>query len=110
MTPIRSLASSLAATVAAVLGLSAAAIVLAVKAFGLTVGGAIALYFVVWWTALFAVLPFGAQSQIEAGEVTVGTEPGAPAAPALREKALWTTLGASAILAVAAAVMPLTGL
>jgi predicted secreted protein len=28
---------------------------------------AIALYFVIWWTVLFAVLPFGVRTQDEAG-------------------------------------------
>ena len=37
--------------------------------FGLTAGGAVALYFVVWWIGLFAVLPFGARSQAEDGSV-----------------------------------------
>jgi predicted secreted protein len=108
--PIRFLAGSLPATVVAVIALSAAAILAAVTLFGLTAGGAVALYFVVWWISLFAVLPFGIRSQIEAGEVTAGTDPGAPAAPALREKALWTTLVAAAVLVAMAAAMPLSGL
>jgi predicted secreted protein len=42
-------------------------------------GSALALYFVIWWITLFMVLPFGVRSQLEAGEVTEGSEPGAPA-------------------------------
>ncbi len=42
-------------------------------------GSAIALYFVIWWITLFVVLPFGVRSQQEAGEVTAGSDPGAPA-------------------------------
>ncbi len=53
---------------------------------------AIAIYFTLWWTLLFAVLPFGIKSQHEGGEVTPGTEPGAPQKPALLKKAVWTTL------------------
>ena len=53
----------------------------AVRLFGLTLAGALSLYFVIWWTALFAVLPFGMRSQHEDGPVTPGTEPGAPALP-----------------------------
>jgi predicted secreted protein len=56
------------------------------------------------------VLPFGAQSQAEAGEVVVGTEPGAPAAPGLREKAVWTTIVAAAVFLLAAGLLPLSGL
>ncbi|HEX5281541.1 MAG TPA: DUF1467 family protein [Micropepsaceae bacterium] len=41
----------------------------------------IAVYFVIWWVALFAVLPFGVQSQRELNDIVPGTEPGAPARP-----------------------------
>ncbi len=34
----------------------------------------LALYFVIWWTILFAVLPIGIRSQYEAGEVVPGSE------------------------------------
>jgi predicted secreted protein len=40
---------------------------------------AIALYFVIWWTVLFAVLPFGVRTQDEAGEIVPGTPESAPA-------------------------------
>ena len=40
---------------------------------------AIAIYFVVWWIVLFAVLPFGVRTQEEAGYVVAGTPPSAPA-------------------------------
>lgn len=43
----------------------------------------IAIYFVSWWITLFGVLPLGVRSQAESGEVTPGTEPGAPAKPRL---------------------------
>ncbi len=110
MIPIRFLAGSLLGTLLAVIVVSAAAILAAIVLFGLSPTGAVALYFVVWWISLFGVLPFGARSQIEAGEVTAGTDPGAPAAPALREKALWTTLVAGTVLIAMAAAMPLSGL
>ncbi|NBJ12438.1 DUF1467 family protein [Microvirga arsenatis] len=86
------------------------AIAAAVGWFGLRVSGGLALYFVIWWILLFAVLPFGVRSQAEAGEVVQGSEPGAPTLPALREKAIWTTLVASVVLLIAAAVFPLAGL
>ena len=38
-----------------------------------------ATYFIVWWLALFAVMPFGLKTQDETGEVEPGTEPSAPA-------------------------------
>lgn len=52
---------------------------------------AIAVYFTIWWIVLFAVLPWGVRSQVESGDVVPGSEPGAPAAPKLLVKALWTT-------------------
>ena len=89
---IARIAASLAATAAAVILLSGLAILASVRLFGLTPVGALSLYFVIWWTALFAVLPFGIRSQHEDGAVTPGTDPGAPSLPRLREKAVWTTL------------------
>lgn len=50
-----------------------------------------AIYFIVWWTVLFAVLPFGVRGQHEEGEVIEGTEPGAPVNAYLWQKALATT-------------------
>jgi predicted secreted protein len=61
---------------------------------------AIAIYFLIWWVTLFAVLPFGVRRQDEDGEIAPGTDPGAPALPRLGMKLLWTTLVASAIFAV----------
>ena len=57
---------------------------------------AIAIYFLIWWVVLFAVLPFGIKSQHEV-ETTPGTDPGAPILPRLLSKVFWTTL-VSAIL------------
>ena len=53
---------------------------------------AVAIYFVTWWIVLFAVLPFGVRSQEEAGDVVPGTDRGAPLAPLILRKALWTTV------------------
>ena len=36
----------------------------------------LAIYFLIWWVTLFAVLPFGVRSQHEA-ETAPGTDPGA---------------------------------
>jgi len=40
---------------------------------------ALAIFFIIWWLCLFAVLPFSARSQDEAGEVVPGTHESAPA-------------------------------
>ena len=58
------------------------------------------IYFVMWWTVLFAVLPFGVRSQQETGEIVPGSDPGAPSAPKLLVKGLWTTVVTTAIFLV----------
>jgi predicted secreted protein len=58
---------------------------------------AIAIYFIIWWTVLFAVLPWGVRSQEENGSVSKGTDPGAPAIPHLRRKIIWTTVVAGIV-------------
>lgn len=55
------------------------------------IGSIIAVFFVIWWLSFVAVLPIGARSQSDAGEVTAGTDPGAPVAPQLLRKALIAT-------------------
>ncbi len=53
---------------------------------------AAAIYLTIWFTVLFAVLPFGVHSQHERGDFVAGTDPGAPVAPRLLPKMIWTTL------------------
>jgi len=59
----------------------------------------VAAFFLIWWVVLFAVLPWGVRSQHEGGEVTPGTDPGAPAVPRLGRKLLWTTLVSGVVFA-----------
>jgi predicted secreted protein len=62
---------------------------------------AIAIYFVIWWTVLFAVLPFGIRNANEAGEVVQqGHEAGAPVVHGLVKKFLITTVIAAAVFAL----------
>jgi predicted secreted protein len=61
---------------------------------------AIAIYFIIWWVVLFAVLPWGVRSQEESGTVEPGTDPGAPVLPHLRTKLVWTTVMACVVFAV----------
>jgi predicted secreted protein len=65
---------------------------------------AIAIYFIIWWTVLFAVLPWGIRSQEESGPVVPGTDPGAPAIPRLVAKLIGTTVVAGVIFALCAVV------
>lgn len=57
----------------------------------------IAVYFIIWWTTLFAVLPFGVKTQEEAGEVVPGTPESAPA----KFRLLWV-LGLNTVVAAVA--------
>jgi predicted secreted protein len=65
----------------------------------MSIGSALAIYFVLWWIVLFAVLPFGVRG--EAGEGVPGADPGAPALPMMLRKALWTTLISAVLFAAA---------
>ena len=56
----------------------------------LTLG--IAIYVVLWWTVLFAVLPLGVRTQGEEGAVVPGTPASAPAQPRLLRVVVLTTL------------------
>ena len=60
---------------------------------------AVAIFFLIWWVVLFAVLPWAVRSQHEDGEIAPGTDPGAPAVPKLGRKLVWTTVVASLIFA-----------
>jgi len=64
------------------------------------VGTALAFYFLIWWVTLFAVLPWGVRNQEEAGEVTPGTDPGAPASHRLGRKLIWTTVIATVLFGI----------
>jgi predicted secreted protein len=57
----------------------------------------IAAFINIWWTVLFAVLPWGVRPQHETSDMVQGTDPGAPVAPHLLVKALITT-GISVLL------------
>jgi predicted secreted protein len=59
----------------------------------------IAIFFLIWWIVLFAVLPWGVRSQQENAEVAPGTDPGAPAIPNLCRKLVWTTLVSAVVFA-----------
>ncbi len=53
----------------------------------------LAIFFIIWWTALFAVLPFGVRNSAETGaQVGEGHDAGAPVAHGLRWKLVVTTL------------------
>jgi len=51
----------------------------------------VAIYLVIWWTVLFAVLPIGVRTQGEDGAIVPGTPESAPAAPRLLRVVVLTT-------------------
>jgi len=59
----------------------------------------IVVYALIWWTVLFAVLPFGVRSAD--AEATPGGWGGAPTNPRILRKALITTVLATALWGVA---------
>ncbi len=66
-----------------------------------TIASMFAVYFILWWVTLFAALPFGVRSQHEEdGSGVPGSDPGAPVAPRMARKVLWTTLISAAIYAL----------
>ncbi len=60
---------------------------------------AIAIYIVLWWTVLFAVLPIGVRTQGEDGVVVPGTPASAPARPRLLRVVVLTTLISAVVFA-----------
>jgi predicted secreted protein len=62
----------------------------------------IAIYFLIWWIVLFAVLPWGVKGHGEEG--VPGSDPGAPRAARVWAKLLWTTVVATVVFAVLAFV------
>lgn len=71
----------------------------------------LAIYFIVWWVTLFAVLPFGVKSQEEAGDtIEPGTMPGAPSRPLMWRKVLATTLVAAIVTGAVYWVLTYSGL
>ena len=61
----------------------------------------IAIYIVIWWTVLFAVLPIGVRTQGEDGVIVPGTPESAPTAPRLLRVVLLTTVISTVLFAAA---------
>lgn len=68
----------------------------------------IAIYIFIWWTSLFAVLPFGVRTQQEEGSVVPGTPESAPAkTPRVWRIIAINTVVATVIFAIVFAVIKL---
>lgn len=67
---------------------------------------AVAIFLTIWWTVLFAVLPWGVQSHFEAGiDKGDGGDPAAPVDPKLKQKFLTTTWISALVFAVVFAIV-----
>lgn len=53
---------------------------------------AVALFFIVWWTVLFVMLPFGLRTQDDERDVTLGTVSSAPRGPHMLKVVIRTTI------------------
>jgi len=77
----------------------------------MTLTSGIAIYFVLWWVVLFAVLPFGVRSHHEAGvPVAEGHCDAAPVNPNLGRKFIATTLITAVLFALLWWVVERSGL
>jgi predicted secreted protein len=67
---------------------------------------AVAIFLTIWWTVLFAVLPWGITSHAEAGiDKGDGGDPGAPVDPKLKKKFFTTTRISVVVFAVIWAII-----
>ena len=60
----------------------------------------VVVYILIWWTALFAVLPVGVRGQAEEGNIVEGSEPGAPVDSQIKRKLILTTIVSFVVWAV----------
>ena len=67
----------------------------------MTIALSIALYFIIWWIVLFAVLPFGVRTQDEAGEIVPGTPGSAPVNPRILRVVIINTIVSGVVFAAA---------
>ncbi|GAB4523965.1 MAG: DUF1467 family protein [Roseibium sp.] len=66
----------------------------------MSVAFGLAIYFMLWWIILFAILPFGMRrTQEEAGEVLPGSEPSAPERPQFLKVIVLTTIVTTIVFA-----------
>ena len=72
----------------------------------MTLAFAAAIYVVIWWVVLFAMLPIGVRTSEEAGEkASPGTAESAPIVPNLLPKMVATTVVSSIVFAVLYAII-----
>jgi predicted secreted protein len=64
----------------------------------------IAIYFLIWWVTLFAVLPFGVRVRREIDHLPAGADPGAPAMHRVGRMIFWNSLVAGVVFCIFYAV------
>jgi predicted secreted protein len=52
----------------------------------------LAIYVIIWWVVIFAVLPFGAKNKIGTADIIEGQDAGAPVKPMMLKKVVMTTI------------------
>ena len=63
-------------------------------------------FILIWWCVFFAVLPMGIKGRWESdSDGVAGAEPGAPADPQLKQKAIHATAIAAVLTAVVAVII-----
>jgi len=72
----------------------------------MTLAFGVAIYFIIWWTVLFAMLPIGVRTSEDAGEKTTpGNAESAPHMPNLLPKMVATTVVSSIIFVALYAII-----
>ncbi|MEM6463494.1 MAG: DUF1467 family protein [Pseudomonadota bacterium] len=66
-----------------------------------------AVYFIIWWVTLFAILPIGVRTQADESDVTLGTAESAPLKLQMGRKLMLTSIVAAVIYAIYYAVTAL---
>lgn len=76
----------------------------------MSLGSGFAIYFVIWWITLFAVLPFGVRTQGEAGDVVPGAPASAPAKMSIVAVIIRNTIVATLVFAAVYWLLVYSGL
>lgn len=66
----------------------------------MSLGSALAIYFILWWLALIVSMPFGTTTQEEAGDVEPGTVASAPATPMIVRRLVIATVVSAIAFAI----------
>ena len=71
---------------------------------------AFAIYFIIWWITLFAILPIGVRTQADEENVTMGTAESAPLNLRMRRKLILTSIVSAVIFGLYTLITVVFGL